>query len=62
MSLTLPLFFASGVSMALYGQNNTFPAVTYFSPFPFWVAVIRPAGLFWNQVTFENIVEIFKVN
>ena len=47
-AIVQPLVFASGISLFLYAHNQQLTIASYIAPLPFWVAVGRPLGLFWN--------------
>jgi len=46
-----PIIFASGVSLFLYAHNQHLSLGAYLAPLPFWIAIGRPLGLFWNKVS-----------
>ena len=50
-----PVIFASGVSLFLFTHNNNLSIPSYLAPFPFWIAIGRPLGLFWNQKVLKQL-------
>lgn len=44
-----PGIFASGISLFLLAHDQSLNWLNYLAPLPFWVAIGRPMGLFWNQ-------------
>lgn len=45
-----PTIIALGSSIFLYSYNDKLRYVDYFIHVPFWIGIVRPSGLLWNQV------------
>ena len=50
--LIQPIIIGLGSSIFLYSYNNNLRFVDYFTHIPFWILIVRPTGLYWNQVYF----------
>ena len=48
-ALIQPTVIAMGASIFLYTYNNHLPVQDYFLHLPFWIAVVRPTGLYWQS-------------
>lgn len=50
-----PLIFASGISLFLFAHNPKLSLGSYLAPLPFWIAIGRPLGLFWNKNVLKEL-------
>ncbi len=50
-----PSIVAIGASIFLYSYINDLRYIDYFLHIPFWIAVVRPSGMYWQSAFLKEI-------